>query len=76
MIRRLYVNAIGFAAPGIESSTALFAHFGGSELARVEDWRPSSARLPRRQALRLSVATQLAIMVAEQIDEAVPEDAA
>ena len=76
MIRRLYVNAIGFAAPGIESSTALFAHFDGSELAGVEDWRPSSARLPRRQALRLSVATQLAIMVAEQIDEAVPEDAA
>jgi hypothetical protein len=76
MIGRLYVNAIGFAAPGIESAAALFACFDGAEWADPGDWKPGSARLPRRQALRLSEATRLAIMVAEQVGEAVQEEAA
>jgi hypothetical protein len=76
MIGRLYVNAIGFAAPGIESAATLFAHFDGANWTGSDDWSPASTRLPRRQALRLSDATRLAIMVAEQIGEAVPEEAA
>ena len=76
MIGRLYVNAIGFAAPGIDSAAALFAHFDGADWVGTDDWNPASARLPRRQALRLSEATRLAIIVAEQIGEAVPNEAA
>jgi predicted hotdog family 3-hydroxylacyl-ACP dehydratase len=76
MIGRLHVNAIGFAAPGIDCAAALFAHFGGAGWVGAEGWTPSSARLSRRQALRLSEATRLAIMVAEQIGEAVPREAA
>ena len=76
MTGRLYANAIGFAAPGIESAATLFAHFDGADWSRAEDWMPISQRLPRRQALRLSESTQLAIMVAEQIAGAVPQDAA
>lgn len=76
MINRLYVNAIGFAAPGIESSAALFAHFDGADWVTAEEWKPTSAKLPHRQARRLSDATQIAIMVAEEIDEAVAKDSA
>jgi hypothetical protein len=75
MIGRLYVNAIGFAAPGVDTSAALFAHFDGADWSCGQDWVPVSSRLPRRQALRLSEATRLAIMVAEQIDTAVPAEA-
>jgi hypothetical protein len=76
MIGRLYVNAIGFAAPGVDCAASLFAHFDGANWADPGDWKPASARLPRRQALRLSEATRLAIMVAEQIGGAVAPDAA
>jgi len=76
MIARLYANAIGFAAPAIDSAAALFAHFDGVGWVGTADWSPVCARLPRRQALRLSESTRLAIMAAEQIAEAVPEAAA
>jgi hypothetical protein len=76
MTARLYVNAVGFAAPGLETATALYAHFDGAIWPHIDNWEPVSARLPRRQALRLSKATRLAIMAAEQIGETVPEDAA
>lgn len=72
----LHVNAIGFAAPGIDTSAALFAHFDGADWSGAGDWSPAPAVLPRRQALRLSETTRLAIMAAEQIGDAVPDDAA
>ncbi len=76
MTGSLYVNAIGFAAPGIDTSAALFAHFNGADWSGAEGWKPAPAVLPRRQALRLSETTRLAIMAAEQIGDAVPDQAA
>ncbi len=76
MIARLYVNAVGFAAPGIETTAALYAHFDGAIWPNTDNWEPVSVMLPRRKALRLSEATRLAIMAAEQIGETVPKDAA
>lgn len=76
MTGRLYVNAIGFAAPGLDTSAALFAHFDGADWAGGEDWTPVPASLSRRQTQRLSESTRLAIMAAEQIGEEVPDDAA
>ncbi len=76
MTGRLHVNAIGFAAPGLDSSAGLFAHFHGADWSGGEGWKPAPACLPRRQALRLSDSTRLAIMAAEQIADAVPEQAA
>ena len=76
MTGSLYVNAIGFAAPGIDTSAALFAHFHGADWSGAEGWKPAPASLPRRQALRLSETTRLAIMAAEQIGDAVPDQAA
>ena len=76
MTGRLHVNAIGFAAPGLDSSAGLFAHFHGADWSGPADWKPAPASLPRRQALRLSDSTRLAIMAAEQIGHAVPGEAA
>jgi len=76
MNRRLYVNGIGFAAPGIDSAAGLAAHFNGAAWSSAEGWKPAPASLPRRQALRLSDSIRLAIMVAEQIGDAVPDQAA
>lgn len=76
MTWRLHVNAIGFAAPGLDSSAGLFAHFHGADWSGPADWKPAPASLSRRQALRLSDSTRLAIMAAEQIGQAVPEQAA
>ncbi len=76
MTGRLHVNAIGFAAPGLDSSAGLFAHFNGADWSGGEGWKPAPASLPRRQALRLSDSTRLAILAAEQIGQAVPEQAA
>jgi len=76
MTERLYVNAIGFAAPGADSSAALFAHFRGAGWSGPVDWKPAPACLTRRQAVRLSDSTRLAIMAAEQIGQALPEQAA
>ena len=73
---RLYVNATGFAAPGLDCAAALSAHFDGADWSGDEDWRPAPASLSRRQALRLSECTRIAIMAAEQIGDAVPEKAA
>ena len=76
MTRRLYVSAIGFAAPGIESSAGLFDHFDGAHWSGAGDWQPAPVNLSRRQARRLSETTRLAIMAAEQIGDAVPAEAA
>jgi hypothetical protein len=76
MNRRLYVNATGFAAPGLGSFADLSDHFSGTAWRPNPDWQPASTRLAPRQARRLSDATRLAIMAAEQIAEAVPHEAA
>ncbi len=76
MSGRLYVNGVGFAAPGLDTSAALAAHFDGADWSGAEDWKPAPASLSRRQALRLSESTRLAIMAAEQIGEDVPDGAA
>lgn len=72
----LYVSAIGFAAPGLDSAAELFAHLDGAPLRAAEDWTPLPGCLPRRQTLRLSESTRLAIMAAEQIGAALPGDSA
>ncbi|MDT8344644.1 MAG: beta-ketoacyl synthase chain length factor [Thermohalobaculum sp.] len=76
MTARLYVNAVGFAAPGIESAEALRRHLAGAASAPAEGWAPMPACLARRQALRLSEATRIALMAAEQIGAHVPRDGA
>jgi Beta-ketoacyl synthase, N-terminal domain len=76
MTGHLHVNAIGFAAPGLDTSAGLLAHFDGADWSGPADWSPATASLARRQALRLSDATRLAIMAAEQIGQSVPDQAA
>lgn len=76
MTTSLYVNAVEFVAPGLGSAVELFAHLDGTPLSVIEDWTPAPGRLPRRQALRLSESTRLAIMAAEQVAEAMPAEAA
>ena len=56
MTWRLYINAIGFAAPGLDSSAGLFAHFDGADWSGPADWKPAPASLPRRQALDCELA--------------------
>ena len=75
MIHRLYVNAVGFVAPGFDSAEALDAHISGAPCRQSTGWSPAPTSLSRRQALRLSDATRLAILAAEQIAEAMPVDA-
>ena len=74
MIGRLHVNAAGFAAPGLDDAAALRAHLAGAPLGPVAGWKALPACLSRRQALRLSDATRLAIMATAQIGAAVPAD--
>lgn len=76
MRARLHIDAIGFAAPGLETAAALFAHLDGAPRAAPEGWTPAPASLPRRQALRLSPAIRLAILAAEQVGPALPTGAA
>ena len=72
----LYVRGIGFAAPGIGSAPALFDHFDGLPLEAPADWTAAPDCLPRRQLLRLSESTRIAIMAAEQIGPSLPTDGA
>lgn len=74
MRARLFVTATGFAAPGLETAEALGAHLAGAPFSAPSDWKALPGSLGRRQALRLSDATRLAIMAAEQIGGAVPPD--
>ncbi|HUF87514.1 MAG TPA: beta-ketoacyl synthase chain length factor [Thermohalobaculum sp.] len=76
MTASLFVNAVAFNAPGLGCAAELFAHFDGAPLAAAEAWTPMPERLPRRQALRLSESTRLAMLAAEQIAGAVPAQAA
>ena len=76
MTLRLQVRAIGFAAPGVEDAAALERHLGGSALDAPDDWRPVPKSLSRRQLQRMSDATRVAILAAEQITDAVPDDGA
>ena len=76
MTLSLHVDAVGFAAPGLDHAAALAAHFDGETVAVPQSWSPAPAGLSRRQAIRLSEATRLAIMAAEQISTAVPADGA
>ena len=76
MSMRLHLHAVGFAAPGIEDADALAAHLGGAPATPPEDWSPAPKSLSRRQMMRLSDATRVAIMAAEQIAGAVPGDGA
>jgi hypothetical protein len=76
MTERLHVNAIGFAAPGLDTTAELLAYFDGVDRSSPAGWSPATASLARRQALRLSNATRLAIMAAEQIGQALPDQAA
>ena len=72
----LQVRAIGFAAPGLEGAAALSAHLAGGPHELPDGWSPTPRSLSRRQLQRLSDATRVAVMAAEQIAEAVPPDAA
>jgi len=73
---RAFVNAIGFAAPGLETADALWAHMNGAALSVQPNWMAAPNSLPPRQMRRLSNATRLAILAAEQIGPVLPADAA
>lgn len=72
----LYLSAVGFAAPGINSAAALFDHLDGAPLADAASWTPVPECLPRRQLLRLGESTRLALMAAEQIGSSLPAESA
>ncbi len=74
MIAQVYVDAIGFSGPGIESLSALTDAMGGAAIEVPQDWQPSPELLPKRQARRLSGETRVAMMAAEQIAPALQSD--
>ncbi|MCL5776421.1 beta-ketoacyl synthase chain length factor [Limibaculum sp. FT325] len=74
MKARLHIDGVGFAAPGLPTAEALRGHLEGAPFAPEAEWKPMPASLARRQALRLSEATRVAIMAAEQIAAALPAD--
>lgn len=67
---------MGFVAPGLDDTEALWAHLDGRDLRPQEGWRASPRSLPPREARRSSAAVVLAVAAAEQIAPALPADAA
>ncbi|MEM7057555.1 MAG: beta-ketoacyl synthase chain length factor [Pseudomonadota bacterium] len=76
MSQKLYVNAAGFTAPGIDTIETLHAHLDGTQIEQPEGWKPQPQSLPPRAARRLSAAIRLAVQAAEQITPALPPEAA
>ena len=76
MVGRVRVAGLGFVAPGLADAESLGAHLAGAPLDPAEGWRPSPARLPPRQARRLSAGIALAVAAAEQVAPELPRDAA
>ncbi len=72
---RVYVDALGLSAPGLDGVAALQAHLAGAPLEIAEEWQPLQTSLPARQARRLSVSIRSAAAAAEQIDPALPSNA-
>ncbi|MBK0400876.1 beta-ketoacyl synthase chain length factor [Limibaculum sp. M0105] len=70
----LFVDGVGYAAPGLRTAVALQEHFDGAPFEVEETWTAMPACLARRQALRLSDTTRLAIMAAEAVGPLLPRD--
>lgn len=70
-----YLGAIGAVGPGIGSWADLGAGLGTGWTAEP-DWRAEPACVGARQARRMSGETLLALMAAEAVAPALPEDAA
>ncbi|MEM7505725.1 MAG: beta-ketoacyl synthase chain length factor [Pseudomonadota bacterium] len=70
-----YIDALGFAAPGIADFGALGKRLQGGIWA-AEPWEPAPGCLAPRQAKRLSPAIRLALLVGEAVGPALGEDAA
>lgn len=68
-----YIDALGVAGPGVDSWPELQRLLvNGDSWRAPEDWRPTTTRLSKRDARRLSPQIQLALSVAEQIDAVLP----
>lgn len=70
-----YIDALGFAAPGIPDWQALADRLQGGQWA-PEPWEPAPGCLAPRQAKRLSPAIRLALMQGEAIAPALDEKTA
>jgi len=74
---RVYLDAIGFAAPSVPDWPALGALFDAGEVPDLDaGWIVAPACLDSRSARRLSLSIRLALLVTEQIADALPPTAA
>ncbi|MEM7744633.1 MAG: beta-ketoacyl synthase chain length factor [Pseudomonadota bacterium] len=71
----VYVNAVGFVAPGLDTAADLHAHLNGVTVTEPQGWTPAPISLNPRQARRLSESIKLSIQCAEQIAPALPPGA-
>lgn len=71
-----HIDAVAFAAPPVHDWQALCAAMVSGAWRDAEPLPLKPASLPPRQARRLSVATRLAVTVAEEVGRVLPPDAA